>query len=316
MRIFYSFNEYSKINAQNYGQIALCIGNFDGVHIGHKALIQKTKQLSYAMGGSSCLLTFEPHPVKVLLPKASYNPLFDLSDRLQQFEQQGIDEVILQPFDLEFAQVSAEDFIEEYLLKKIRPQHVIVGYNFSFGKKGLGNSEMLKQKLNKVSIVPPVEWNGYVVSTSKIKDLLQSGNVSEAKECLGRSYSFLGNVVKGDQRGRQIKFPTANILHPLAGNLKKGVYCTQTTINEQRFNSITNVGVNPTVNTEIPSLKVETHIFNFSEDIYGKEIKVEFIKFIRPEKKFSSLNELQLQIQRDVDQAHKIFSTTTIGQDI
>jgi riboflavin kinase/FMN adenylyltransferase len=146
-----------------------------------------------------------------------------------------------------------------------------------------------------------------VVSTSKIKELLRGGNISEASECLGRFYSFSGIVIKGDQRGRQIGFPTANILHSLAGNLKRGVYCTQSTVRGKLYHSITNVGVNPTVSPGVDSVKVETNIFDFSEDIYGEEIKVEFVQFIRAEKKFNSLTELQNQIQTDVAQARSIF---------
>ncbi len=292
------------------GPLSLTIGNFDGIHLGHQQLLQASLAWSQAHGGQSVALTFDPHPVAVLNPQLNHSRLFSLEDQREQMRKLGFRGVFLQPFTTEFQNLSAEEFLNDFILNKFQPRQLVVGYDFGFGKNRSGQRKLLEEFClkNKIElqIVPPFSLDFEVVSTSSVRESLSSGNIEKANRFLGRPYSLCGKVIHGAKRGSAIGFPTANLSLNLNPSLKKGVYCTRVELGGESFPSVTNVGINPTVSTDA-QVKVETHIFNFDRQIYQEKLKLEFLKFLREEKKFSSLEELKSQIQKDSVLAKEFF---------
>ncbi len=280
----------------------LAIGSFDGVHLGHQEVLSQMVTAAERDGARTAVLTFFPHPKRVLqnLTEAYY--ITTLADRVRFLGEQGIDLVITHPFDEEVRHTRAAAFVEQ--LMNYADMRQIWGGNFAFGYKREGDIPFLRKLGSErgfsVELVEAmVEVNGDWVSSSRIRHCLQAGNVSEVNLCLGRPFHVCGEVVRGDQRGRTIGFPTANLdawdelLLPA-----NGVYATYAWVGETRYIAATNVGNRPTVNGR--SVTVEAHLLDFDGDLYGQEICVEFIHHIRPEKKFSGLDALTAQIQRDV----------------
>lgn len=298
-----------KQNSENFKKgTVISIGNFDGIHLGHRCLLQKNIELSRKLNSLSAVVTFDPHPVKFFYPEKNFESLFDKEDQIEQLSRFGIDILILIKFDQNFAAISAEEFVD-LLKKEFNLKGLVLGANFCFGAERKGNIDFLKnmQSLKKFELVVPEMQtiNNEIISTTLIKKLLNQGDVVKANEFLARPFSIQGKVEYGDQRGRTIGFPTANILSSKALHLKKGVYKTKVQIVNnnlvvENFDAITNVGSNPTVTKQSPIIKIESHLFNFSKDIYKQNIRIEFYNFIREEKKFNSIDELKEQIKNDV----------------
>lgn len=316
MQIIRDIFDTSNLSLKQY-QFVLSIGNFDGVHRGHQYLIGQNMQLAGQKGWKSAVLTFDPHPVKFLNPNSHFELLFDKSDCMEQLSSLGLDYILLQSFNKKFSMLTAEAFLEG-IFDKISIKAMILGPDFCFGLNRSGNLEYLRQEAEKRKfelIIPSVfKVNDEIISTSGVKKKLMAGDVAGAQFYLGRNYYLKGNVVQGDQRGRLLGFPTANIQSACAVHLKKGVYKTRTHLQRDKknntievFDSITNIGLHPTFVNAESKVKIETHIFDFNEDIYGETIKVELIKFIREEKKFDSKDELLKQIQNDIEQARSPF---------
>lgn len=284
------------------------LGNFDGVHIGHKELINRAVELGLQKNLPTYVLSFYPHPR--LFFKEDLKYINTLEEKNKNIRQLGANALLVVEFNKEIAELTKDSFVEEILVKKMNAKVIVVGFDFVFGKNRGGNVETLKESAAlydiEVHIIPPVKVDGERVSSTLIRDSFEKGHVEKAKKLLGYSPEISGKVVKGKQIGRTIGFPTANIDYDkeqlLLGN---GVYDVEISIKGNKYSGIANIGVKPTVK-EDKLVEIEVHIINFSEDIYGEEVVVRFIKKIREEMKFTSLNELKDQIKKDIDKVlHK-----------
>ncbi|XGC82104.1 bifunctional riboflavin kinase/FAD synthetase [Bdellovibrio bacteriovorus] len=288
------------------------IGNFDGVHLGHQQLVDNVVREAQFLGVPSVVYTFHPHPVKVLHPERATYRLFDLKDQQERFAERGVENVIIEEFTKDFSKINPQDFLDKYIFEQLRPKTLVVGHDFSFGADRSGNIPFLEkycaQKGIKLIIIPPFQYEGTVVSSTRIRESLKNGDIESANELLGRTYYLRGHVEKGHQRGRTIGVPTANIHPDVEFMPRLGVYCTLTKFGGHMHPSITNIGVNPTFteNGKGP-IKIETHLFDFDAHLYGLEVEVYLLHFIRDEMKFSGIEELKHQILQDVTVARRYF---------
>lgn len=305
------FSGVQKIQPALTGSV-VTIGNFDGVHKGHQQLIEMVVREARYYGVPSVVYTFDPHPMKVLHPERPTQRLFDLRDQQEQFAARGVDYVVIEEFTREFSQISPQSFFEDYLVTVLQPKTLVVGHDFSFGADRTGNIPFLENLCAtrgiRLIIIPPFQLENAAVSSTRIREFLKNGDVELAKELLGRDYYLRGHVEQGFQRGRTIGVPTANVHPDVEFIPRKGVYCTLTKIGSHLQPSITNIGVNPTFqeNGKGP-IKIETHLLDFDAQLYGMEVQVYLLKFIRDEQKFSGIDELKNQIQTDISQARRYF---------
>ena len=273
------------------------------MHLGHLQIISQVKKIAKEKNLASAILTFEPHPIYFLRPEKPRDfRITNLAQKLKIFREQEIDYVIILPFNKKFSEISAEDFAQKILSEALNARHLVIGYDFTFGKNRQGNFRFLENFNFALSEISPLKNSEQTCSSSLVRRFLAEGNISEANQVLGRNFTIQGVVNEGRKLASQLGFPTANLgVKPNIVKPKFGVYKTETFIPHlgKRFPSITNFGVKPTVNSANLPL-FETHIPGFSEKIYGKKIYVEFLDFIRDEKKFTSLEELKAQIGRDV----------------
>lgn len=288
----------------------LTIGNFDGMHKGHLALFDKVKERAKSLQGQSAIMTFEPHPIKVIMPGNGPPLITPIQQKLRLMEGTGIDVIFCLPFTKEFAAISARDFVKDILVDKIGIKEIVVGYDYTFGHGREGNFQLLKEMGSHfgftVHVVDPVRINNTLVSSTSIRNLVQEGNLKEAKKLLGRDYQISGTVVKGKDRGdRLLGFSTANL--ELIDELTPGVgvYAVSIHIDDQTYYGLTNIGYNPTFGEG--TFSVETHILDFSRDLLGKTIRVDFIERLRDEKTFESAKELAEQIGKDIVRARELF---------
>ncbi|MEK6224437.1 MAG: bifunctional riboflavin kinase/FAD synthetase [Thermodesulfobacteriales bacterium] len=286
------------------------IGNFDGVHIGHKKILSAVKQEAKQQGLSSCVITFHPHPQKVL-QNIDIPLLVPIRERLKLLEDQGIDVVACYTFTKEIAKISAQDFVTDILVGKLNLKHLIVGPDFSFGREREGNLSLLNKMGAEygfdTEVVETALYEGEIVSSTSIRNLVREGNLLKARNFLGYNFYIEGQVKEGERRGRQIGFPTANLDTDWDILPKVGVYATLANVDGTKHQSITNIGYRPTFGHN--ELLIETHIFDFDEEIYKKRIKVEFVDRVRDEQKFNGPEALVEQIKRDVERVKKILSS-------
>jgi riboflavin kinase/FMN adenylyltransferase len=286
----------------------LTIGNFDGVHLGHQELIHQVVSRAKGLHVPAVVMTFEPHPIKVLYPDRDLKRLFDFEDQRIGLEKLGIDLLVVEPFSREFSQLPAERYLREWVFEPFSPDTVVVGYDFSFGANREGSLQILKNQGKllgfQVLVVPAVQIGGISISSSRIRQALQEGDIRLATEFLGRHFYISGLVEKGVGRGRKIGIPTANIHLQTETYPRQGVYCGWSFLKERRFPCVVNIGRNPTFNDAQNPLgspvSIECHILDFTGDIYGEELRVEFVDRLRDEKKFSSADELVKQIHQDI----------------
>lgn len=295
-----------------WGASVVSIGNFDGVHLGHQKLLRQAVQEGKQLSLPVVVFTFYPHPVSVLYPERKIQRLFDSRDQREQLDRIGITYLVEQEFTHNFAKLSAADFVQFYLIDKLNVKTLVVGYDFSFGSNRQGDIAFLEnicqQKNVKLVVVQAHEEGHVIVSSSKIRDELKQGDLSKVHALLGRNYYLRGIVHHGDARGRTIGVPTANMTPTVDFVARRGVYITQTHYKNRTYPSITNIGFNPTFHGEAnPPVKTETHLFDFNEDIYGQEIQVDLLEYLRDEKKFSGVKELVEQIQADIQVAKGYF---------
>lgn len=288
----------------------IALGNFDGVHLGHRELIKKCVEESMNKKGKSIIYTFSPHPTQVLSPNLFSGYITSPEIKEQLLEECGIDILIYHSFSKEFSLITPEEFIKNFLVCYLKPKKVYVGFNFTFGRDGKGNptilSELGKKYHFQLQVEPPVYFNGLPISSSRIRKSLEDGNINLAKSLLGYWPTIDGKVIRGDKRGRQLGFPTANLLMNDGVILPKaGVYATFTTIKRKKYKSVTNIGLKPTFSAT--SLSIETHILNFTENLYGERIQIHFMQRLRDEKKFNDMNELKKQIGIDIIMAKSIL---------
>jgi riboflavin kinase/FMN adenylyltransferase len=295
----------------------LTIGNFDGVHLGHKRILSRTSEIARGNGGTAISMTFWPHPAQFFAPGKRLQYLTDNSTKCALMEQAGIEIALIVPFDREFSLIEAKDFVRKVIAETIQARELVVGFNFSFGRGKTGDSQFLDKEGKQLGflthVIGPFEVEGEVISSTKIRSLLREGDVEGAAKQLGREYGIKGKVVRGANRGAGIGFPTAN-LRP--GDLlvpAKGVYVARGGIDGVIYPGVVNVGVNPTFGEN--TLAVELHLFDFKQDLYEKEIEVRFCRRIRPEQKFSSVDDLVAQIRRDVQEAKAHFQKADKGAD-
>ncbi len=286
----------------NYKNSVIAIGNFDGVHIGHKKVLReamlKAKKLKKKFG----LLTFEPIPVMFFNKNILNHRLDNFSQKISNLKKEKLDFVIIQNFNKKFSQLSYKDFISKIIFKKIRCSHLYVSKNFRFGKRRKGNVSKLKKFEKsyhyKTIITKPLVKSDKVISSTKIRNLLRNGDIKKVNFLLNRDWEVNGKVIRGSQRGRKIGFPTCNIILDKYVVPKSGVYAVKIRINSTIKRGIANVGYRPTFNGK--KLLLEVNIFGFKKNLYNKNINVIFIKFIRAEKKFKNILELKSQIKKDI----------------
>ena len=287
------------------------IGNFDGVHRGHLTLFDMVKQRAAMINGESVVITFDPHPLKVMKPGNGPPLITPTEQKLSLIKAAGIEIIFCIPFTRNFASISAREFVQNILLDGIGIREIVVGYDYSFGRGREGNIELLKEMGQTggflVHVAEPVHIGDRLVSSTAIRELLQEGNLPDAKLLLGRDYQISGQVIKGMNRGgRLLGFPTAN-LDPVDELVPRvGVYAVHVVIDDTVFEGVTNIGYNPTFGKG--PFSVETHILDFERDLVGKDIIIRFKKRLRNEKKFASIDELSDQIRKDVLTAKKLFS--------
>ena len=294
-----------------FTKAVITTGSFDGVHIGHVQIISQLINEAKQIGGTPVLITFYPHPKQIVQIKDK--PLFVLNTPQEKYEllqKMGIANIVVVPFDKEFSELSAKNYIEDFLVQKFHPSLIVVGYDHRFGNNREGNFELLKSEAAannyEVIEIPEHILKDITISSTKIRTALLSGDVDTATLYLGYDYFFSGIVVKGNQLGRTIGYPTANI--EIADENKlvpaDGVYAVDVSIDETIYKGIMNIGNRPTVSGK--SKTIEVYIFDFSDDIYGEEIKITLKKFIRYEVKFEGLEALKLQLKKDAKQAKLI----------
>lgn len=287
----------------------ITLGNFDGVHLGHQKIFKHLLKRASDLGSEALVFTFDPHPLKVLRPELSPSLITPIPEKLKLMKAFGINAVILADFTKEFAAIHPSTFAEDVLINTIGSKLVVVGHDFSFGKGKEGTIDCLKMLGGKhnvqVEIVDAFKINGKIVSSTGIRKLIHSGNMTEAAKLLGRHYSIEGKVVQGSGRGKQLGFPTANMTLNGEVTPKDGVYAVKVAVGEVEKDGITNIGLRPTFRET--ERNVEIHIFDFNKDIYCENVQVTFIERIRDEKGFSGTEELTQQIRKDIVIAKKIM---------
>ena len=307
IRLRFPFN----VASNEYPPLAMALGYFDGVHRGHQQVILEAKKQAEEKGICSAVMTFDPHP-SVVLGKTNKQIQYisPLADKIKSIEELGIDYLFIIHFSVEFANLLPQEFIDQYVIG-LNVKHVVAGFDFTYGRMGKGTMETLpfhsRDKFS-YSVVPKFTEGDEKVSSTRIRLLIKDGRTNELYSLLGRYYKTSGIVIHGDKRGRTIGFPTANvdlkdeyIIPPV------GVYAVRMKVRTQWYNGVCNIGYKPTFNKESILPSVEVHIFDFNEDIYGEEVTIEWRLHLRNEQKFSGIEELVAQIERDKQNSLKYF---------
>ena len=287
-----------------FNKAVITIGTFDGVHLGHKAILNEVVQHASEVKGESVLLTFEPHPRKVLFPDQPLKLLTPLNQKLQLLTEAGIQHIVVVPFTQEFSMLTADEYISEFLVKLFHPESIVIGYDHHFGHDRTGDIKLLRARTNefgyKVDEIHEQLIEEAAVSSTKIRQALNEGHVTDAAHMLGRNYCLAGNVLYGAQLGRTIGYPTANIKPEDPEQLipARGVYAVRIKWREQLYNAMLNIGYKPTVSSEM-QLHIEAHIFDFNQNLYNERLEVVFVSRLRDEQKFPSLDALKEQLGRD-----------------
>lgn len=287
----------------------LVLGMFDGVHRGHQALLMAGVELAEAAGLPLNVCTFEPHPLQVLRPEMAPPLLTTLTERARIMADFGVDHLCILAFNHEVAAQTPEAFMAT-LVKDYQPRHVVCGFNYTFGQRGAGNGESLrvygKEHGFDVTVVPEVVLGGETVSSTRIRGLLAKGSIHEATRLLGHSYTISGRVMDGKHIGRTMGYPTANVEIPQGKALPAfGVYSCWMQVDERVYPAVVNVGRHPTLPEG--SVTVEAYALDECLSLYGKKVRLLFLEFLRPEKKFESVDALKTQIDRDADEAREFF---------
>lgn len=295
---------------QKFKNACVTIGNFDGVHRGHQLLFNTVVQKARKADGTSVAITFDPHPLQILRPDG-IKLISTIEQKIELVDIAGIDVLVIVPFSKDFASTTAEHFVDNVLVAKIGVKELVVGYDYAFGKGRTGDINFLKSQGEKkgfpVNVVEAHYEDDILVSSTRIRQVISDGDMEVAKQLLGRHYQMRGVVQLGKQRGgAEIGFPTANLqLNPKDLVPKHGVYVSQVICEGKCYGGVLNIGFNPTFGEE--QLLAETHIFDFDQDIYGKPIKLNLLKYLRGEVKFSGVKDLSEQIACDVVEARKIL---------
>jgi riboflavin kinase / FMN adenylyltransferase len=314
MRLFHGTD-----NAGIARPTVLTLGVFDGLHLGHQLIMKTLVERARATGATPTVITFEPHPRALLYPESAPPLLQTFDQKIEALGVLGIEQTIVIHFDQNFAQIRSEDFLRSVLADRLHAREVYLGCGFAFGHGREGNIELLRTVSKNLGFfadeVPEVRLRGRRVSSSLLRELLQNGQVNLARRMLGRPYGVEGRVIHGDERGAKIGFPTANLQPQNRVIPRAGVYVTATLIDGQWRRSVTNIGTRPTFGSD-SALSVETFVLNWSGDLYGDVIRVRFLRRLRAEQKFGSIEELKFQINRDVRRAADYFARSGVKKDL
>lgn len=294
-----------------FSRTVVTVGNFDGVHLGHQAILKRVCGRAQELNCQSVALTFEPHPLKVLRPQSNLPLLTTPAQKLELLRETGLAAVVVLPFTPEFARLPARDFVRDYFVERLRVREVVVGHDYGFGYRREGNIDLLREMGRdlgfSVQVVWGVEVEGAVVSSSLIRALLRLGKVAEARRLLGRNYGVAGRVVAGKGRGAKLLgVPTANLESENDLLPATGIYAVWVVKNGQRLPGVANIGTCPTFDNG--ELSLEVHLLDFNDDLYGERLKVEFVARLREERRFPSIEALAGQIRADIDQARRVLS--------
>src|SRR6184192_3313586 len=292
------------------GPVFLAIGVFDGVHLGHQAVISTSAEHARAANGTPVVVTFDPHPEKILRPEAAPHLLTATRHKIALIRALGVGHLLMITFDKQFAATEPEAFVQQLVESSNPLREICVGHEWSFGRNRRGNLELLKKKgahfdFNVIGI-PPVTVNGEIVSSTTIRQAVEAGDLRKAAEMLGREYTILGTVVRGDDLGKRIGFPTANLSAHSEQFPPNGVYFAEAMLEGSVYPGVVNLGYRPTVSTSKSERVLEIHLFDFDRDLYGLHLEVRFIRYLRPEQKFENVDALVRQIELDVHQARKL----------
>jgi len=294
----------------------ITIGTFDGVHSGHRYIIQQLQETAAACDGETVIITFDPHPREVLQPGgAPVKLLTTLEEKITLLAKEGIDHVVIVPFTREFSELSAREYLEDFLIAKFNPHTIIIGYDHRFGHNREGGLELLEAEQNRYGFqlveIPQQVVQDLAVSSTKIRKSLQDGNIQLANELLGYPYFLEGTVIHGDKMGRQLGFPTANIELPDHRKLipVQGIYAIRVYLDNETapMNGVMSIGTRPTFDGV--DLRVEAHIFDFSKEIYDRKLRVEIISYIRGNQKFANIDDLVAQMHKDSQEAKTVLAS-------
>ena len=310
MRLFHGTE-----NAEIARPTVLTLGVFDGLHLGHQLIMKTVVDRARAIGAVPTVITFEPHPRAVLHPESAPPLLQTFEQKIEALGVLGIEQTIIIHFDKAFSQIRAEDFLRDVVVGRLQAKEVYLGRGFFFGHNREGNIELLRRVSASLGFVadevPEVRLRGQRIGSTRIRELLLNGRVNLARRMLGRPYGVEGPVVRGDERGAKLGFPTANI-HPQNRVIPRGgVYVTATLIDGQWRRSVTNIGTRPTFESD-SARSVETYVMNWTGDLYGDVVRVRFLHRLRNEKKFGSIDELTSQIERDVVRSRRYFERSGV----
>jgi len=308
MNVYHGLQEFHKLP-----DTIVTSGTFDGVHYGHQKILRRLQEIAEQEGAESLVITYWPHPRKVLQPHYDLKLISSLEEKIKLLEAFGIQHMLIIPFNKAFAQTSSEVFIKEILVEKINTHKLVIGYDHRFGKNREGSFEYLKANAHRfgfeVEEIPKQEIDEVAVSSTKVRDALLNGDVATAHNFLGRPYSLQGTVVKGEQIGRTMGFPTANIAVSPTYKLipKKGIYAVSVAVRGEWHKAMLNIGHRPTFHQGDP-LTIEAHLFDFDSAIYGEEVTIRFLGYLRDEMKFDSAGALRAQLKKDEQAAKQLLA--------
>jgi len=294
---------YSIDSLPLFKKAVVTIGTFDGVHLGHQQIVKALLKETRRVQGESVIITFNPHPRKIVQPDTSLQLINTLNEKIDLLDKQGIDHLVVVPFSPAFAALSADDYIKEFLVEKFHPKVIVIGYDHHFGKGRTGNFQLLDQQKEvwgyELIEIPKHILDEIDISSTKIRKALLSSDIQTANKLLGYAFNFEGKVVKGDQLGRELGYPTANLVYndPDKIHLGEGVYAVEVIANNVLKQGMLSIGKRPTLNDTVE--RIEVNIFDFNDDIYGESIRVIVKSYLRPQYKYDTLEALKEQLHQD-----------------